>query len=147
VSSDRRPSPRDWLACSVLGAGVGAVVLGIGGRLAMRGITLFSDATPDFSLGGTMTVILLGALWGLAGALVWMGLQALAPRRPLLWGVVFWTFLILATLRGLWPVDLMRLLLFMPLSLAYGLALQFVWCRVRWRRQPSSPALQTGSAA
>ncbi|HEX9705670.1 MAG TPA: hypothetical protein VGA20_10515 [Gemmatimonadales bacterium] len=129
MTFDTRPTRRDWLACSLLGVGIGTVALGIGGRVAMRGIAMLSGTTPGFSWGGTMTVIFLGAVSGLAGALFFMGVRLLLPRRRVLRGVLFWTFLVLVSLRGLRPVDGQRLLLFMPLVLVYGVTLQALWCR------------------
>lgn len=43
---------RDWVRHSLIGIGIGAVVLGIGGRVAMRGIAVLSGAPPGFSFGG-----------------------------------------------------------------------------------------------
>lgn len=134
-----RPSGRDWLVAALLGTVIGAVVLGIGGRAAMRGIALLSGAPPGFSVGGTATVVLLGALLGLAGSVVFIGLRWLVPKRRVIRAVLFWVFLVLVTLRGLHPVDAQRLALFTPLVLVYGMMLQVVWCRLaRPRRAPSS---------
>src|SRR5688572_5066840 len=114
-----RPSKRDWLIGSIVGIGLGALILGIGSRIAMRGIVLSAGGTPGFSVGGTATVILLGAVSGLAGALVLGGLQFALPSRPIVRGVLYWAFLILVALRGLRPIDPQRLILFMPLIIAY----------------------------
>lgn len=125
-----RPSKHDWLVVSLLGIGIGALILGIGGRIAMRGIVLMAGGTPGFSWGGTLTVILLGLLSGLAGALVLVGVRFLLPARPLVRGILYWAFLILVAMRGLQPVNPQRLLLFMPLILLYGITLQVLWCQV-----------------
>lgn len=53
-------------------------------------------------------------------------------------GALFWTVLILATLRGLRPIDAQRLAVFVPLVILYGTALQLVWCRVYVRRRTGS---------
>ncbi|AKA36223.1 hypothetical protein [Flagellimonas lutaonensis] len=42
----------------------GTLVLGIGGRLAMRGIALMGGLKGGFSWGGTMEVVLLGLIIG-----------------------------------------------------------------------------------
>lgn len=139
MTAQQRPTPRDWLVCSLLGVVVGAVALGIGGRLAMWGVAVLSGATPGFSAGGTATVVLLGALWGLAGAIGSLMLQFLLPRRPRVRGALFWAFLVVVSLRGLRPIDAERLLLFMPWVIAYGGVLQVVWCRAPWRSRTSSP--------
>lgn len=122
----------------LLGVASGALILGIGGRIAMRGIAVMSGGMPGFSWGGTMTVILLGALSGLAGAVVLMGVRAMLPRRPALRGTIYWAFLILVALRGLNPVDPQRLLLFMPLIVLYGITLQVLSCRVARVSEPLS---------
>ncbi len=49
---------RDWLRYSLIGAGVGAVVLGIGGRLAMRGIAVLSGAPPQTILFYAIIVLI-----------------------------------------------------------------------------------------
>jgi hypothetical protein len=122
----------------LLGAASGALILGIGGRIAMRGIAVLSGGMPGFSWGGTMTVVLLGALSGLAGAIVLTGVRLLLPRRAALRGTIYWAFLILAGLRGLNPVDPQRLLLFMPLILLYGITLQVLSCRMARVSEPLS---------
>ena len=125
-----RPSKHDWFVASLLGLGIGALILGIGGRIAMRGIVLMAGGSPGFSWGGTLTVIMLGLLSGLAGALVLVAVRFLLPARPLVGGMLFWAFLIFAAMRGLHPVNPQRLLLFMPLILLYGITLQVLWSQV-----------------
>lgn len=111
---------RDWLRHALIGIGIGAVVLGIGGRVAMRGIAVLSGAPPGFSFGGSLTVVFLGAVSGLVGALILIGLRCFLPGRWLLQTVSFYAVLVLITLRGLRPVDSQRLFLFLPLVLIYG---------------------------
>ena len=131
-------SKQDWLVAVLLGVASGALILGIGGRIAMRGIAAMSGGPPGFSWGGTMTVIVLGALSGLAGAIVLMGVRVLLPRRAALRGIIYWAFLILVGLRGLSPIDPQRLLLFMPLILLYGITLQVLSCKVARVSEPLS---------
>jgi hypothetical protein len=116
----------DWVRHSLIGLGLGAVVLGVGGRIAMRGIALLSGAPGSFSLGGSLTVVLLGALSGLAGALILMVLCTFLSGRWLIQTILFYGILVLITLRGLRPLDPPRLLLFIPLVLAYALLLRIV---------------------
>ena len=130
MTINARPSKRDWPVASLLGLGIGALILGIGGRIAMRGIVVIAGGTPGFSWGGSLTVVLLGLLSGLAGALVLVGVRFLLPARPVVRGTLFWAFLIFAAMRGLHPLDPHRLLLFMPLILLYGITLQVLWCQV-----------------
>lgn len=141
-----RPSKRDWLTGLLLGIAAGTVILGVCSRFAMAGIVVLSGGTPSFSVGGTATVILLGALSGLTGAVVLVGLQFLLPRRPIVRNAIFWAFLVLLALRGLRPIDEHRLMLFMPLILVYGLTLHLLWRRLQSGRRASQPA-NSGAAA
>jgi hypothetical protein len=135
---------RRWLTGSLLGIAVGSVILGVGGRIAMWAIAVVSGGTPAFSVGGSATVVLLGALAGLAGAVVLVGLRWILANKPLVRGAVFWAFLVLVTLRGLRPIDPQRVLLFMPLVVVYGITLQVLSRRLESRRRtPESVPLQT----
>jgi hypothetical protein len=133
-----RPDGRTVVASSLWGIGIGAVVLGIGGRIAMRGIAVLSGAPPGFSLGGSGTVVLLGAACGLVGALILMILRAVLAGRWLLQTLLFYTALVLITLRGLRPVDSQRLFLFLPLVLSYAFLLRTLTRRCP-RPQPPAP--------
>ena len=137
MHSGDRLGRRDWLAGAVLGAVLGLLLLGVGGRFAMRVIALLAGQTPGFSLGGTAPVIFLGTVWGGVGALVFVGLRFLTRRRVVR-ATLFWAFLVLMTLRGLRPIDVQRLAVFLPLVLLYGVALQVLWCRVYWPRRSSA---------
>ncbi len=129
---------RHWIRGSLSGAGVGAVVLGMGGRTAMRGIAVLSGAPPSFSFGGSLRIVLLGALSGLVGALILLGLRALLPKRWLIQTILFYVVIILITLRGLRPVDTQRLMLFMPLVLVYGFLVRTL-TRRRRAESPNTP--------
>jgi len=129
---------RDRLRDVAVGAGVGALVLGIGGRSAMRGIAILSGAPPSFSFGGSLRVVLLGALAGLVGGLILLGLRALLPKRWLIQTLLFYVMILLITLRGLRPIDAERLMLFLPLVLAYGFLVRTL---TRRRRPVSEEAL------
>jgi len=113
-------------------------VLGIGGRTAMRGIAVLSGAPPSFSFGGSLRIVLLGALSGLVGALILLGLRALPPKRWLIQTILFYVVIILITLRGLRPVDTQRLMLFMPLVLVYGFLVRTL-TRRRRAESPNTP--------
>jgi len=136
---------RDWVRHSLIGLGVGAVVLGIGSRVAMRGIAALSGAPPGFSFGGSLTVVLLGTLSGLVGTLVLMLLRTFLPRRWLLQTLLFYAILILITLRGLRPVDTQRLFLFMPLVLVYVFLLRVL--SRRRRTLPQETAVEQAARA
>jgi len=122
----------------VVGAGVGLLVLGIGGRMAMRGIAFLSGAPPSFSFGGSLRVVLLGTLAGLVGGLILLGLRTFLRNRWLIQTLLFYVIIVLITLRGLRPVDSQRLMLFVPLVLVYGFLVRIL---TRWRRPVSEGAL------
>ncbi len=122
---------RDWLRYSLIGAGVGAVVLGIGGRLAMRGIAVLSGAPPSFTFGGSLRVVLMGALSGLGGAWILKVLRFFLARRWLIQTLLFYAIIVLITLRGLKPVDSQRLVLFLPVVLLYAFLVRVLTRRRR----------------
>lgn len=64
-------------APSLAGASAGLLVLGIGGRLAMAALPLFTGNPVRFSWGGTVEVLIVGTGYGLAGGI----LLALIPHR------------------------------------------------------------------
>lgn len=129
-----------WLFGLLLGAGVGLVVLGVGGRVAMRAIALANSSPPGFSLGGTGTVVFLGAASGVGGGLLYSLLYWIIPRPRLLRSALFGLALVLLTLRGLRPIQPLALEWFVPLALAYG-AIVDVAYTVRYRRRSHAGAI------
>jgi hypothetical protein len=120
------------LTC-LTGAAVGLLLLGGGSRLAMHAIARMTAGGGNFSVGGTVTVVLLGAVSGATGGLLLFLSRLLLHRWPPLPTLAYWAGLIALTLRGLSPIDSLRLALFLPVVLLFGLALQGVtW---RWRRE------------
>jgi hypothetical protein len=75
---------RSWLNALILGALLGTIVLGLGGRLAMRIFALLEGLTPGSSLGGSLTVLFLGACWGLGGGFLQHALGAARCNATLL---------------------------------------------------------------
>src|SRR5215208_6947318 len=94
-----------WLAAPALGAAIGLPVLGAGGRVAMRAIAILTGAPSALTVGGTMTVLLMGAVSGAGGGLIYVVLLRAVP--PTLRyarhvrGALFAGALVLLTLRGL----------------------------------------------
>jgi hypothetical protein len=125
---------RPWLFALLLGAAVGFVVLGIGGRVAMRGIAIANGAPADFTLDGTATVVVLGLASGIGGGLLYAVLHHYVPRPRLLRTGLFTLALILLTLRGLRPIQPRALEWFMPLALAYGAIVDIIYTRWAIRR-------------
>jgi hypothetical protein len=122
------------IATLLWGAGLGALVLGVGGRVAMRVIAEATTGSSGFSLGGTSTVVFLGAVSGAIGGLLLLLARTLLRRWPPAPTVAFWLLLLALTLRGLQPVDQLRLVLFGPLVALFGALLQ--WRTWRYRRPP-----------
>jgi hypothetical protein len=129
-----RPSGPDWLKGIALGAAAGAVILGAGGRLAMRGVAIVQEWTLSFSVGGSTTVVMMGTLAGVTGAVILLALRSI-PRLPgLARTVVFWAAAALITWRILQPIDRDRVVMFTPVVLIYGLVQQLSLKRVVGRR-------------
>jgi hypothetical protein len=119
----------------VLGALVGAVFLGVGGRIAMRIFAVLQGREPGWTLGGSLTVVFMGAVAGtLGGALLWLG-RRYFRTSPVARGVLFWIPLTLLFLRGLSPLNTDSLVAFMPFFFLYGATLYRLWCHrfvMRW---------------
>jgi hypothetical protein len=96
-----RPIARELIT----GTALGALILGVGGRLAMAAIAWRTGGASSFTLSGTLTVIGLGAASGAAGAVLALISRAvtrrLFPRHPWTHHVLFAVLLLLVTLRGL----------------------------------------------
>lgn len=116
-----------WVRGAALGALLGTLCLGLGGRAAMRAIAAAQGAAPGFSLGGTLTVVFLGALAGLTAGLVYVATRTLLPRHVWWARSLFSVILLAITLRGLRPIDVLRLQLFLPLFVVFGVALDRLW--------------------
>jgi hypothetical protein len=130
-----RPTVRAWISLIVVGAVIGTLLLGIGGRIAMRVIALSAGAPPGWSVGGTGTVLLLGALSGVLGALIRLLSAWLVPGPRWAETAIFSLALALLTVRGLRPVQALPFALFAPLVIAYGVMLETLW-----RRRAGPPA-------
>jgi hypothetical protein len=136
VLSRWRAVALDLLYGTMLGAAIGVIVLGVGGRIAMRAVALIENTPTGFSLGGTGTVVFLGAVSGAAGGLLYAALLHIIPRQVWLRLLVFALLLLLITLRGLNPVDAVRAGLFIPLVALFAAALHLGWHRARGWRSP-----------
>lgn len=129
----------------LLGAVVGLVVLGVGGRVAMRAIALANNTPPAFSIGGTATVVFLGAVSGAGGGLLYALLHRVVPRRRLVRSALFGVALVLLTLRGLRPIQPLSLEWFMPLALAYGVIVDVGYTTWSRRRAVGERSVAEGS--
>jgi hypothetical protein len=52
-----------WISL-LSGCVAGLLVLGVGGRIVMRVLTVTTDAAPEFTVGGTLEVVGVGVGWG-----------------------------------------------------------------------------------
>lgn len=72
----------------VAGAVLGALVLGLGGRIVMRLLALAVGRGPAFSLGGTTEVVAYGAIVGVISAALFAMARAILPRRWPIQGLI-----------------------------------------------------------
>jgi hypothetical protein len=136
-----RPTRRDWIDAIVLGAIAGTIILGVGGRVGMRYVGLAMGQPAGFSWGGTMTVVFMGLVSGVVGALTLVGARSIRPLPQWARGSLYWAVLLYLTARGLHPIDATKVIWLLPPVLAYGVILQYGTCRVATRRrQEFAPA-------
>jgi hypothetical protein len=131
---------RPTLRLLAAGALVGTVVLGAGGRLAMAAIQAASGTTPPrFTLGGSLTVVGLGAASGIFGAAIAAGCRWVArwlPRRVAwLEHALLAALLLAVTLRGLRGTAVLGHAYFVPLVAVY--AALMLWLDRRWAARPA----------
>lgn len=124
-----RVHSRQWLRALIFGIAIGTAVLGVGGRVDMRGIAMANGEAGGFSLGGSLPVVFLGAVSGAAGGLILALTHQFFSRRPWVRGLLFWTALLLLTLRGLDPLQPLTAAFFMPLVALYGILMEVAWKR------------------
>jgi hypothetical protein len=132
VAQSRVPS--STLKILLLGSVLGMLILGGGGRLAMRGISLWQGLPPRLSFEGTLTVILLGTASGFLSGILRIAIEAATrrwiPRSPLAARAIWWAVTFALGLRVLSPWDMPRLVLFPPVILAYLLAYEAIRSRL-----------------
>ncbi|MGQ0639330.1 MAG: hypothetical protein ACT4P6_00935 [Gemmatimonadaceae bacterium] len=121
------PALQPWIRSAALGTVLGTLFLGIGGRAAMRAIASVQNAASGYSFGGTMTVVFLGAASGLAAGVIYAACRRLFTRHVWWARALFAVILLAITLRGLRPLDEQRLIIFLPLFIAFGFAFDRLW--------------------
>jgi len=131
MTNHRRPSIADWRAGLLVGAALGALILGAGGRLGMRVIAIAQDRAPSFSIDGSIAVTLLGAGAGAVVAVFFLLARAAFPTRRLGRVSLFWALVAWVVWRGLNPVGTLNVAVFAPLFLLHGGLLTAWWCRGR----------------
>lgn len=119
-----RNAAREVRSELLLGAILGCVVLGIGGRLVMRGIALATDAPGAVTVGGTVTVVAAGAAAGIGGAVLHVLSRGIASRiahgHAAVRVALFGSLLALVTARGLHGSPSGPAMAFWPLMFAFG---------------------------
>ncbi len=73
------------LLCGLI---VGAVILGLGGRVVMSGIALMGHLTPTWSLGGAFDVFAFGAIVGAVSGPVYVAVRKYLPGSRLVKGLL-----------------------------------------------------------
>jgi hypothetical protein len=127
---------RNSLFAILAGAAAGAAVLGAGGRLAMSLFAIATGRPSVFTFGGSMSVVLSGAIAGAVGGLVLAVTYRFLRGGVWLRGLAFGVLCYLIAIPGFRPPQPLVFGLFAPLFLTYGIAT--VWARER---------LVTGGAA
>lgn len=113
----------------VLGMIAGALFLGVGGRLVMRLFALATNRPWAFTLGGSVNVVLAGAIAGGIGGIALATIHRFLPRRLWRRGVLFAVICYLIAIPGFRPPKLLVFALFAPVFLAYGMVLELAWER------------------
>lgn len=135
------PTIKNILAGLFSGVLTGAFVLGIGGRLVMRGIAIMAGGSGSFSWGGSLEVVALGAIIGLcSGAFMGFSLPY-AMRNARIWGLLqgFLAYLMVLVLPiggkgaalGFPQFEVTIHILFGGLFLIYGLAAALLILKLR----------------
>ena len=146
MTSHRRPNIADWRAGLIVGAALGALILGAGGRLGMRVIAIAQDRAPAFSIDGSIAVTLLGAGAGAVVAVFFLLARTAFPTRRLGRVSLFWALLAWVVWRGLNPVSTLNVAVFAPLFLLHAGLLTAWWCRIRGSATGLSvPTIQGGA--
>ena len=129
---------------ALIGALVGLPVLGVGGRILMRLIALWQGTAPGFSLGGTMTVVFMGTVYGTVGGAV-HGLMRRFVHNIIARNILFAVVCTAVTWRVanvLLPRDRFT---FVALTFAYIIAMELITARQAARKTftpepaPSNP--------
>jgi len=115
----------------------GALLLGLGGRLVMRLFALATGRPGAFSLRGTLTIVLAGAVAGLVGGAIFWAVERWLPRRPLPRGLAFGLLGFAIASPGIRPPQLLTFGLFAPFFLGYGVLVAYAWARAA--RKQSTP--------
>lgn len=133
---------------------VGGLVAGLGARLAMRGVVYASGLRPAFTLEGTFVILVVCVVLGIPGGLAFVALRRFLPGAGLWQGLSYGVLLFVIFLappflfyregEATLASPLVTVLLFGPITLAYGLAVQFTVTRLERRDDSARPLTATG---
>jgi hypothetical protein len=109
---------RSILPSVAVGAVVGLIVLGVGGRIIMRIIAHWEGRQPVLSPGGTFTVVMMGTIAGTAAGIIYGLLRRFVKSYPVQLAA-FFVFCVVFTLYGVKDLLVRPKLLFVGLTLVY----------------------------
>ena len=110
---------------ALAGAAIGFAILGIGGRVIMRVIAHWEGRVPAFTPSGTFTVVMMGALAGLAAGVV-HGLLRRFVTQTAMRVALFVGFCVAFTWHGANALLPRPRLTFVALTLAYVAVLEMI---------------------
>jgi uncharacterized membrane protein YeiH len=110
---------------ALAGAAIGLVILGAGGRFIMRIIAHWEGRVPVLTPSGTFTVVMMGALAGLAGGVVHGLLRRFIPQTPIR-VVLFVVICVAMTYHAVNALLPRPRLIFVALTLAYVALLELI---------------------
>lgn len=129
---------RSLFTALLIGTITGALFLGVGGRLVMRGLAVASGRPSGFSVGGTLSVIVSGAIAGVIGGILLFAFAQFVPALLRVRGLIFGLLCYLVATPGFRPPQLLVFALFVPTFLGYGIATVLLYERfTRIERGPA----------
>ena len=120
------PSRKELGRTFLAGALAGAAFLGAGTRVAMRGVALAEGRVPIWTFRGTLTVVGMGAAFGLLFTLIWALVARWIPGNRFVRGLLFGALGAVIASPGLTPQRLSTFALFVPWFIAFGVALSLI---------------------
>ena len=129
---------------AIIGGLIGLPILGVGGRILMRVFAHWEGRVPEFSVGGTLTILFLGTMAGVAGGAV-HGITRRFIHNIVTRNILFAIICTAITWRAANVLLPRPRLTFVALSLAYVAVMELVTARYASRQSfvpepaPSNP--------